>query len=157
MPPTTPSRFSLDLGLHSTHALITGGNGLIGEVVVEAFLAAGANVTIVDITPDCPFNTLDPQLLFHQADITNVEQMDRAFAAAEARFGPVEVCVALASLDLCVLEQTESLADADPAEWRRVFDVNVNGTFLTCQRWLRGIRKAAARSEGVLRCSRTRV
>lgn len=36
--------FDLSLGLEGTHVLVTGGNGLIGRVVVKAFLAAGATV-----------------------------------------------------------------------------------------------------------------
>ena len=35
--------------------------------------------------------------------------------------------------------------------WQRVFDVNINGTFVTCQRWLRSIRKAASNSQEAAR------
>jgi len=133
----------LGLGLEDTHVLVTGGCGLIGKHVVHAFLAAGANVTILDITDHCPFDQSDKHILYQKADITSIEQMDLAFANAEANFGPIETCIALASLDLSVLEQCESLADMDPKTWQRVFDVNINGTFITCQRWLRSIRNAA--------------
>lgn len=136
--------FDLDLGLHGTHVLITGACGLIGSVVVHAFLSAGCKVTILDITEDCPFDESDENITYIKADITNVEQMDEAFMMAEVYFGPVETCVALASLDLSVLQQSESLADMDPRTWQRVFDVNVHGTFLTCQRWLRSVRNAAS-------------
>ena len=136
--------FNLDLGLDGTHTLVTGGCGLIGKVIVHAFLAAGCKVTILDITEDSPFDENDGSILYIKTDITNVKQMDEAFEVAEQRFGPVECCVALASLDLSVLEQCDSLADMDPPMWQRVFDVNIHGTFLTCQRWLRSVRKAAS-------------
>lgn len=136
--------FDIGLGLHDTHVLVTGGCGLIGRVVVHAFLAAGARVTIVDLDVDYPFDLNNSNLLYTIADITNIEQMDKAFADAEKKFGPVETCIALASLDLSVLQQSESLADMDPRTWQRVFDVNINGTFMTCQRWLRSIRSAAS-------------
>ena len=136
--------FDLDIGLRDSHVLVTGGCGLIGKVVSHAFLAAGCHITIVDITDQCPFSRDDPNVLYQKADITIVEQMDSVFSKAEDKFGPVEICIALASLDLGVLQETESLADMDPKTWQRVFDVNINGTFMTCQRWLRSIRKAAS-------------
>lgn len=136
--------FDLDLGLRDTHVLVTGGCGLIGKVVVHAFLSAGCQVTILDITEECPFDQEDKNILYMKADIANVTQLDEAFDQAERRFGLVETCIALASLDLSVLEQSETLIDMDPQTWQRVFDVNINGTFITCQRWLRSIREAAS-------------
>jgi len=103
--------FDLGLGFQDTHVLVTGGCGLIGEVVVQAFLSAGCNVTITDIAEECPIDQTDQHVLFQRADITSAEQMDAAFSAAEKKFGPVECCIALASLDLSVLKQSESLAD----------------------------------------------
>ena len=117
--------FAIDMDLEQNHVLVTGGFGLIGRVVVHAFLAAGARVTVIDLKGDCPFDLNERNLLCCNADITNAEQGDRAFEDAENRFGPVETCIALASLDLSVLPQSESLADMDPNIWQRVFDVNV--------------------------------
>lgn len=39
--------FELGLGLEDTHVLVTGGSGLIGTVVVDAFLAAGDCIATV--------------------------------------------------------------------------------------------------------------
>jgi len=144
--PANATPFDISLGLEDTHVLVTGGCGLIGRVVVQAFLAAGSKVTVLDIHSTSPFdNTQNPKVSYFQADIT--KDIDAAFARAEQTFGPVECCIALASLDLSVLTQSESICDMDPAEWRRVMDVNVNGTFLTARRWLQGIRKASASGE----------
>lgn len=135
--------FDLGLGLENTHVLITGGCGLIGRVVVNAFLTAGSKVSVFDIVEDHPFDPASVHLAYAKCDITDSSAVAAAFQETEKRFGPVECCVALASLDLSVLQQSESLADMDPAEWRRVFDVNLNGTFNTCQQWLRSVRRAA--------------
>ncbi|KEF51254.1 uncharacterized protein A1O9_12604 [Exophiala aquamarina CBS 119918] len=35
------------------------------------------------------------------------------------------------------------------ADWRRVLDVNVDGTFLTCREWLRGIRDYATQEKNL--------
>ncbi|KAK6440042.1 hypothetical protein LTR95_003741 [Oleoguttula sp. CCFEE 5521] len=141
---TSPPSFDVSLGLDDTHVLITGGLGLIGRVVVSAFLAAGSNVTVIDLATSSPFAADTPNLLVLHGSISDGLSLDTLFTQAEEKYGPVHCCVALASLDLSVLPQTESLADADPEIWRRVFDVNINGTFLTAQRWLRGIRSLPA-------------
>ncbi len=143
MAPSDRAAFDLGLGLEDTHVLVTGGCGLIGKVVVQAFLSAGCFVSIIDLAESSPHDEADEKVLYMKADITDAQQIDHAFTMAENKFErPVECCVALASLDLSVLPQSESLADMDPKTWQRVFDVNVNGTFMTCQRWLRSIRKA---------------
>lgn len=137
----------IGLGLAGTHVLVTGGCGLIGRVVVQAFLAAGCNVTVYDL-PNTNTRILDSENqnpFFVSGDITKPGNIDYAFLSGEAHFSQtVECVIALASLDLSVLPQTESICDADPAVWQRVFDVNIRGTFLTCQRWLQGIRAAAS-------------
>lgn len=142
------SSFPIDLNLTGTHVLVTGSSGLIGRVVVQAFLSAGANVTAVDIATG-PKHASQQFMSVTGTDITIASSVDMAFAAAEHKFGPVEVCVALASHDLSVLPQTESLADMDPDVWRRVFEVNVGGTFMTCRRWLQGLRAAVQDPEKV--------
>lgn len=140
-------RLDLGLGLENTHVLVTGGCGLIGRYVVDAFLAAGSKISSFDITDPPPGNAENTQIHYQKCDITDPQAMSSAFERAEERFGPVETCVALASLDLSVLQQSESLADMDPREWQRVFDVNLNGTFNTCQQWLRSVRRATEDAE----------
>ncbi|KAK3633039.1 hypothetical protein LTR56_001732 [Elasticomyces elasticus] len=135
--------FDITLGLDDTHVLVTGGCGLIGRVVVQAFLSAGSRVTVLDLLgTEKVLDLEDGKLHFVAGDIT--KDVDAAFTKAEERFGTVCCCIALASLDLSVLEQKESLCDVDPKVWQRVFDVNINGTFLTCQRWLQGIRSTVS-------------
>ncbi|PPJ54841.1 hypothetical protein CBER1_07858 [Cercospora berteroae] len=140
--------FDLSLGLEGTHVLITGGCGLIGRVVVEAFLTAGANVSVLDLPEAIAqrqyYGARHNSILFVPVDITQAESVNAAFLKAEDGFGAVECCVALASMDLSSLQQTESICDMDPKVWQNVFNVNINGTFLTAQRWLRGVRSALA-------------
>lgn len=121
---------------------------MIGKIVVQAFLAAGCNVTILDINEKSPFGAEDhKRTTYFKTDIANTDQVETSFNEAEARFGPVLTCVALASLDLSVLTQSESLADMEPTTWQRVFDVNINGTFNTWRSWLRSIRRAVTTAE----------
>lgn len=133
--------FPLDLDLKGTHVLITGGAGLIGKHVVNAFLAAGANVTSLDLSYSARSRyDRDRRLYEMHVDIANHRSMERAWANAVAIFGVVECCIALASLDFSVLPQTDSVCDFDMSEVKRIMDVNVVGTFTTAQFWLYGIR-----------------
>ncbi|KAF2173574.1 hypothetical protein M409DRAFT_15852 [Zasmidium cellare ATCC 36951] len=144
-PISSQTPFDLSLGFENTHVLVTGACGFIGRAVVNAFLAAGAVVTASDLSSSHDFDTSDPSVHFVAADIST--DIDDVFLKAEARFGPVETVVALASYDASVLKWTESICDADPEEFQRVMDVNVKGTFLTVRRWLRGIRAATESKE----------
>ncbi|KAF2685362.1 NAD-P-binding protein [Lentithecium fluviatile CBS 122367] len=134
------------LGLQATHVLITGGAGLIGQVVIDHFVAAGAHVSSLDISyaPGTAVTPKSGPLAIH-CDVSSEDSVCRAFRVATDVYGPVEVCIALASLDLSVLE-SKPLADASFAQLKRVLDVNVAGTWLTAREWLRGLR--AAKSEG---------
>ncbi|KAF2728170.1 NAD-P-binding protein [Polyplosphaeria fusca] len=135
---TTPS---LELGLRGTHVLVTGGAGLIGRVVVDHFVAAGAKVSSLDIN-HAPAERPSSCTLIH-CDVADEESVRTAFERATTANGPVEVCVALASLDLSVLQHSP-FADASFDQLKRLLDVNVGGTWLTAREWLRGLRQARA-------------
>jgi NAD(P)-dependent dehydrogenase (short-subunit alcohol dehydrogenase family) len=138
---------SLDLSLTDSHVLITGGAGLIGESVVHHFVTAGAKVSSLDITyaPGPPFTASSPKGQYQciHCDISSEASVARAFSDAASSFGPVEVCIALASLDYSVLEHAQ-ITEASFAQMKRVLDVNVAGTWLTAREWLRGLKSAAS-------------
>jgi NAD(P)-dependent dehydrogenase (short-subunit alcohol dehydrogenase family) len=127
----------LSLKLENTHVLVTGGSGYIGTAVVEAFLSAGAFVTSFDLKPPNPRPSGRFQYL--KCDITDESALVEAFAEATIDFGLVQCCIALASLDLSVLEHHESMASMSLEQWRRTHKVNVEGTFLTARTWMRGL------------------
>ncbi|KAF2220765.1 NAD-P-binding protein [Elsinoe ampelina] len=140
--PTTLTPLDLGFGLENDHILITGGAGLIGRFVVQAALSTGAQTTSTKPQP----GSNSSSLLTVKADISSVSSLTSAWSTAVAAHGPVSVCVALASLDLSVVPQTASIIDNDPEVWSRVLDINVKGTMLTAQLWLRGIRDHLASS-----------
>jgi NAD(P)-dependent dehydrogenase (short-subunit alcohol dehydrogenase family) len=131
---------SLGLDLLGSHVVVTGGAGLIGSVVVAHFLAAGCLVSSLDIAHSTAANT-EANLCAIHCDVSDESSVHAAFEAAAAAHGPVEVCIALASLDMSVL-QPSSFVDASFVQLKRVLDVNIAGTWLTAREWLRGIRKA---------------
>ncbi|KAH8731935.1 NAD-P-binding protein [Phaeosphaeriaceae sp. PMI808] len=136
---------SLDLGLADRSVVVTGGAGLIGRVVVDHFLAAGSRVSSLDIiyAKDGPSNPDPARPAFRaiHCDVSSEQSVQQAFAAATQANGPIEVCIALASLDLSVLEPS-AFADASFSQLQRVLNVNVAGTWLTARAWFQVLRKA---------------
>jgi NAD(P)-dependent dehydrogenase (short-subunit alcohol dehydrogenase family) len=135
----------LSLSLEDTHVLITGGTGFIGATTVAYLLAAGARVTSLDLKP--PLELENPKFQFFSCDISSEEALTFAFRESAKTFGPVATCIALASLDLSVLDHHESLVDMDVEQWRKTHRVNVEGTFLTARTWLRGLKAISVTEE----------
>lgn len=151
--------FDLDHGLLRCHVMITGGAGMIGSVTVEAFLAAGSRVTVVDldelglsklearVSAESAAYKTGQDIHYVIANIASEDDIEAAFTSAESVFGPVQCCVALASLDLSVLPHHQSIVDMPYEQWKSTFDVNVHGTFLTARTWLRHLALSQTRVE----------
>jgi len=130
----------LSLNLEGTHVVVTGGTGFIGSAVVAACLSAGCLVSSLDIRPP-PATIAFPEKFQHvKCDISDEHVLEGAFETAISKFGPVACCVALASLDLSVLEHHGSLTEMSVEQWRRTHRINVEGTFLTARTWLRQLK-----------------
>ncbi|KIW67991.1 hypothetical protein PV04_03967 [Phialophora macrospora] len=138
--------FDVGLGLEGSHVLITGSSGAIGTVLVRAFLAAGAYVSAFDLAnPREPFE--HARLQTQQADITDEASLERAMKSARERYGVITTCVLAAGVDLSYC-QHDSLVDMSLKEWKRILNVNVDGTFLTCRAWLRDIKSQGTEFQG---------
>lgn len=137
----------VSLDLADTHVLVTGGGGLIGTVVVDAFRAAGAKVSSLDIKYSkeprfVPSEVLsEPGYVEHHVNTTSEESVKAAFDFAIEKQGPLSVCIALAALDLSVLQHVGSATELSVEQFRKTFDVNVTGTFITCREWQRRLEK----------------
>lgn len=113
-------------------ALVTGGARGIGLEVGRALAAHGAAVALADVagaqdaaaglTADTDARTAGVTM-----DVTDPASVSAGFDAAEGRVGPVDVVVANAGI--LVLAPALELGLTD---WRRVIEVNLTGTFLTC-------------------------
>lgn len=105
-----------------THrALVTGGASGLGAASANRLRAAGLEVVTVDLGPG--------------ADVTLDITDDVALAAAAAEIGPIDVLVNSAG----IVGPNVPLLDTTPAEWRRVFDVNVLGTVATMRTFIPGM------------------
>jgi D-sorbitol dehydrogenase (acceptor) len=123
--------------LENRHALLTGAAGGIGLAVTEAYLAEGARCTTVDVAkqPSRELAALIAQqsdrLQYVACDVSMTAQIDALVAAAQARFGPLEILFNNAAIfDLA------PLLEGDEAMYDRLFAVNVRGMFFVMQKVL---------------------
>lgn len=117
-------------GLEGKAFVVTGAASGIGRATVERLLEERACVAAVDV--DAPrlaavVAELGGQRLHtSQADVSSSQDVTRAFEAAVSHFGRLDGLFNNAG----TVATRAPLADIDPAEYDRVFDVNVRGTFL---------------------------
>jgi 3-oxoacyl-[acyl-carrier protein] reductase len=104
--------------------IVTGGNRGIGRAIVERFVAAGHKVASLDMGGEAPEGSIG-----FTCNVTDAEQVDAAFAAAEEANGPVEILVANAG----ITKDTLILRMGD-AEWDAVINVNLTGAFRCAKR-----------------------
>jgi 3-oxoacyl-(acyl-carrier-protein) reductase len=111
--------------------LVTGGNRGIGLAIARAFAGQGDKVAVTHRGSDVPDG-----LLGVKCDVTDAEQVDRAFQEVEEAHGPVEVLVSNAGItdDTLLLRMTEE-------QFTRVLDANLTGAFRVVKRASRGMLK----------------
>jgi 3-oxoacyl-[acyl-carrier protein] reductase len=121
--PLTESRFSDRL------ALVTGAEGAIGSGVVAALRAAGARVVAADsagtIAPGAA--TASPGDCV-RLDVRDAAAIRLLVETVATTIGPIDTLVNVAGVTS--FGSAESLSEA---EWDRVIDINLKGTFLCCQ------------------------
>lgn len=110
-------------------ALVTGGAAGLGLSVAHAFRAEGASVVLLDLDPSAQARAEGlGEALAVTGSVTKKADIVAAFDAAEARFGPVDICVANAGVS-----QNAPTLSLSEEEWNRVISINLTGAFLTAQ------------------------
>lgn len=128
-------------GLAGQVALVTGGSKGIGAAVARALAAHGADVAVnYRLSREAAARVVDAcresgvRAVAVQADVADAEEVERLFAAAERKLGPVDILVNNAGVSLRALVMETSEED-----WQRVLDVNLKAAFLCCRRALPGM------------------
>lgn len=109
--------------------VVTGGGGGIGGAIATAFAREGAGVVVADIGEGAgkiaeTIRGDGGRAIATHADVTRSADMAALTALAVREYGRLDVLVTCAGLGLSGL-----LAEQDPADWVRVVDVNLNGTY----------------------------
>ncbi|MGK5628076.1 3-oxoacyl-[acyl-carrier-protein] reductase [Streptomyces sp. URMC 123] len=121
----------------SRSVLVTGGNRGIGLAIARAFAEAGDQVAITYRSGEPPEELTALGCLAVKCDITDTEQVDRAYKEIEEKHGAVEVLVANAGItrDQLLMRMSEE-------DFGAVLDTNLTGTFRVVKRANRGMLRA---------------
>ena len=114
-------------------AVVTGGARGIGLAVAQWFLAHGHRVALIDIDGDTLARTeaalAEPERVFAvHADVSQPDQVIRAMAAIDHRFGRIDALVNNAGVAVF-----KPILETSYAEWRQVMATNLDGAFLCTQ------------------------
>ncbi|TVY76855.1 Dihydroanticapsin 7-dehydrogenase [Fusarium oxysporum f. sp. cubense] len=131
----------LGLGLQGDVVVVTGAGGQIGQVIVEAFLAAGCFVGGFDIDKS-KFVKEHQNLFWVAVDTTDEAGMFSAWKSVEGRFNATPtLCVCAAAVDLSFVEHHSSITKMSTSQFRRTLDINTTGTFITAKLWLQHVEE----------------
>jgi 3-oxoacyl-[acyl-carrier protein] reductase len=112
--------------------LITGGSRGIGLACARHFAELGDNVAVTYNSSPPP-----PEFFGVKCDVTDTAQVDAAFTAVEAHFGPVQVLVSNAGVtkDTLLLRMSE-------ADFADVVNANLTAAYRVCKRATQGMLRA---------------
>jgi NAD(P)-dependent dehydrogenase (short-subunit alcohol dehydrogenase family) len=113
-------------------AVITGAAGGIGREAALLFSEEGASVCVADVSVLQGERTAAEcrEAFFHQVDVSDSASVEAMYAAADDRFGGIDVLYNNAGISP---EDDASILETDEGAWQRVQDVNLKGVFLCCK------------------------
>ncbi len=124
--------------------LITAGAGGIGRAIVQAFMTKGAKVFVCDIDAD-GLTRLEadfPGVKSTLCDISSLTDIEKMVALAAQTLGGLDVLINNAG----IAGPTAPVDQLDPADWAKVVQINLNGTFNVTHFATPHLKKSAAGS-----------
>lgn len=124
--------FSLD----GRVAVVTGGSSGIGEEMARSLALAGARVVLVArdevrlVVASDTMRAAGGSVAWVAADLASRDEVARAAAAAEAAFGPVDILINCAGINI-----RPPLPELSVEDWDRTIAVNLTAPFLLGQRF----------------------
>lgn len=115
--------------------VITGASSGIGEATARIFSQKGHALLLLARRVERLEALNLPDAMCKKVDVTDYDQFKNAVLEAEKEYGPVEAIVNNAGVMLL-----GDVADQDPNEWKKMFDVNILGVLNGMQIVLGGMR-----------------
>ncbi|PKN31073.1 MAG: 2-deoxy-D-gluconate 3-dehydrogenase [Deltaproteobacteria bacterium HGW-Deltaproteobacteria-21] len=115
-------------------ALITGASGALGSAVAKGLAVNGVDLALSSVEEDAlrqlsdETRALGARALPVYCDVVSESQVDAMVDKAVAEFGKIDILFTAAGL-----AHRAPLIDQSLEDWRRVMDVNVQGTLLCCK------------------------
>ncbi|MDQ7735680.1 SDR family oxidoreductase [Halomonas sp. SpR1] len=115
-------------------AVVTGGNGGLGEAFAHALAEAGAQVAIaarryaLSLEVVKTLHDAGHRAMALEVDITQPEEVETLLDEVEANLGPVDIF--LNNAGAC---HHAPALEVTPEQWRDIFDVNVHGLWYCAQ------------------------
>ena len=109
-------------------AIVTGGASGIGLAVARRFIAEGGRVTLWDSDPariKAAASELGDKSRAERVDVADSKDVERAAEASRKAMGQIDALVCAAG----VAGKNAQTIDYPIDEWKRVFDININGLF----------------------------
>lgn len=114
--------------------IVTGGGQGLGKAFCRAYAEAGADIVVAEINPTTGPTTVEEvealgrRGLFVETDVRDPDSVGAMVEKTLAEFGRIDFLMNNAG----VVQHLEA-EEVEPADWRRVIDVNLTGVFLCCQ------------------------
>ena len=127
-------------------ALITGGNGGIGNALANGFASSGSNIIIAarnkdktDAAVDELAKKYDVKVKGFIVDVRKEQEILKTVEQATADFGQIDILVNNAGMNVRKLAQ-----DIDITEWDAVLETNARGSFIFAKAVYPGMKKAGS-------------
>ncbi len=141
----------MDLGLSGKVVLVTGASGGIGRALIEVFAEEGASILatgngrVEELEQHVASRPWRERALCVRADVTQPQDLRAAFAAARARFGRIDVCIANAGF---WPRQHLALHKASEERIRGAIDTNLLGALWTARAFFEHLEQVGVRADG---------
>lgn len=148
----------LDLFSQKTKlVVVTGAAGAIGGAICEGFASAGADLCLVDYKFDPEFaqqltKKYGIVARAYQVDITKAEDVKRCIDAILDDFSGRHIDTFIANAGIAWTAGSILNESATPDNWRRVMDVNVQGTY-HCSKYIAEVFKLQGHGNLILTAS----
>lgn len=134
----------MNISLKGKRALVTGGNSGIGAAITIALANAGAKVAInFLVNPEetqkiaAEIKKKQGDTISIQANVSDSSAVDKMFEQIDQEWGGIDILVNNAGID----GKRAMVWEAEIADWRKVIEVNLMGSFYTAQQALKRMIK----------------
>ncbi len=113
------------------NCVVTGGANGLGLNLVNRLVEEGARVAVLDMEENVmekEFGSRKDVIFCTKCDVADKASVDGAIAAAIEYLGHIDCLFNIAGVI-----GRQSMLDSTEEQWRRVIDINLNGTFFTTQ------------------------